>query len=108
MSTFLLGCITSKSSGDLVTMTLPPFYIFIPIDRAVPALVTSKLDAPPQIFGDEAIPACLLDGAVYCLYLVPSLCRDDIGEIRGCEGLLGCNSRQVPRRRHGGWRPRGL
>ena len=66
----------------------PPLSVVLPGHGTRPALIPAHLESAPEVLGDAAAPSGLADGAVYGLYLVPTLFLCDVGEEGRREGVL--------------------
>lgn len=60
-------------------LALPPLEIFIPCYLALPALISLKFYASPEVLCYLTLPSGFLDGTVYSLSLIPALLRNDVG-----------------------------
>ena len=72
---------TVSYDGYLIQLRPSPLEIFVPAHKAMLALIPPQLDAPAQVFRDATGPSCLVDSAVYGLYLAPTLSGNDIWEV---------------------------
>lgn len=67
-----------RTLNVLVPVISPPLNKLIPPNHTLSALVPSKADTPPYIFGNGPIPVSLPDGTIDRLNLIPSLLNHDV------------------------------
>lgn len=60
-------------------LAFPPSEVFIPCYRALPALISLKFHASPEVFCYLTMPSGFLDGTIYSLSLIPALLRNNVG-----------------------------
>ena len=73
----------------LPAIRLSPLHELVPGDGTRLTLVSSELDAPPDLFGDPSRPTGLVDRAINRFDLIPSLSGHDLRQIRRVERFLG-------------------
>ena len=73
----------------LPAVRFPPLHKLVPGDGTRLALVSSELDAPPDLFGDPSRPTGLVDRAIDRFDLVPSLSGHVLRQVRRVERFLG-------------------
>ena len=82
----------------LIPVISPPLNKFVPPSHTLSALVPSKVDTSPDLFGDGPVPVSFMDGTVDRLDLVPSLLDHDVRQIRGRKRVPGNKAGQEARR----------
>ena len=60
-------------------LAFPPLEIFIPCYLTLPALISLKFYASPEILCYLTLPSSFLDGAIYSFSLIPALFRNNVG-----------------------------
>ena len=60
-------------------MTLPPLEVLIPCYGTLPALISLKLYASPEVLCNSAPPSGFLNSTVYGLDFIPPLLWNNVG-----------------------------